>query len=115
MNLATNRSYRIADLVQSILARVLQQEINDPRISGVSIVSVEMSRDLSLAKVYFTLHDAEQLPQAVIGLKCASRFLRRRLAQESEMRYTPKIRFYHDDSLVKGARIDTLLDDIEQE
>lgn len=105
------RSHRVADFIQRELSGMISNEIRDPRMSPMlTIASVEVSRDLSVAKVYYSLLDREDRVETQAALKRASGFLRRRLAQEMRIRAVPELRFHYDDSAEKGARMSALID-----
>ena len=105
------RSHRVADFIQRELSGMISNEIRDPRISPMlTIASVEVSRDLAVAKIYYSLFDREDLDETQAALKRASGFLRRRLAQEMRIRAVPELRFHYDDSAEKGARMSALID-----
>lgn len=108
------RADRVADFVRRELAVLLQQELRDPRARGAVINDVVVSRDISQAKVYVTFleaADAEQAEQAIDVLNGAAGFLRSQLAKASEMRSTPKLRFYYDQSVRDGEHLTRLIDE----
>jgi len=108
-----NRSERVADFVRRELSIILQQSLRDPRVNGVNINDVVVTRDLSLAKVYVTflgLGDEESADPLVEVLNNASGFLRSELSSKSTMRSTPKLRFYFDESTRTGSRLSRLID-----
>jgi ribosome-binding factor A len=109
-----SRQSRLAGQVQRVLNELLRLESKDPRLSGVSVTSVELSRDLSVARVYFsTLEpDADTAP-ALEGLQSASGFLRSRLGREIKVRHVPELRFEHDDSVARGFHLTRLIEESE--
>ena len=109
----TQRTERIADLIQMELAKLIQQAVKDPRAQSVTLTGVDVSRDLSIAKIYFTVHDeAKEKRHALEGLAKATGFLRARLADAIDLRVVPNLRFCYDDSLSRGQRMDELLDSL---
>ena len=106
------RSHRVADFIQRELSGMIRTEVRDPRVSPLlTISSVEVSRDLSVAKVYWSVLDAAEKADTGAALKRAAGFLRRRLAQEMQIRAVPELRFHHDDSAERGARMSALIAD----
>lgn len=103
------RSERVAGQIRRDLARLIQQEIKDPEVGFVSLSDVEVSRDLSHAKVYITVFDPEKAAESIKALRRASAFLRRRLGQELRLRHVPELHFLHDDSVETGSHIDALI------
>ena len=93
------------------LNELVRFETKDPRLKMVSIISVDLSRDLSVARVYFSMLDPNADPQPVKdGLERASGFLRSRLGREIKIRHVPELRFAHDDSAAEAQRISSLID-----
>jgi ribosome-binding factor A len=111
-----SRSQRLGHQVQRTLSELLQFETKDPRtkdprLDGVSLTSVELSRDLSVARVYFSLLDPNGDPAPVLqGLEKASGFLRAKLGQAIKVRHVPELRFKHDDSAAEGQRMSDLIE-----
>ncbi|HEY7773475.1 MAG TPA: 30S ribosome-binding factor RbfA [Marinagarivorans sp.] len=106
------RSDRVADAVQRLLAQMIPTEIRDPRVGMVNINSVDVARDLSIAKVYVTVVGAEKeaCEQAVAVLNKAAGFLRSLISKELTMRSTPKLVFYYDFTAHQGGVLSGLID-----
>lgn len=107
------RSDRIADAVQRSLARLIPAEIRDPRLGMVNINSVEVARDLALAKVYVTFvgeDNPKACQESVAILNRAASFLRTLLGRELTIRTTPRLQFYFDESAVRGQVLSNLID-----
>lgn len=106
------RSHRVADFIQRELSGMIRTEVRDPRVSPMlTVSSVEVSRDLSVARVYWSVLDADEVAETAAALKRAAGFLRRRLAQEMQIRSVPELRFHHDDSIARGAAMSALIDE----
>ncbi|MCR4750008.1 MAG: 30S ribosome-binding factor RbfA [Lachnospiraceae bacterium] len=108
------KNTRINGEVLKILAEVIRGEIKDPRIPQfTSIVSVEVAPDLKNCKAYVSvLGDEEQAEAAIEGLKSASGFIRNRLAKELNLRNTPDIHFYLDQSIAYGVDMSHKIDEV---
>ena len=104
-----NRSERVAGQLRRDLARLIQQEIKDPEVGFVSLSDVEVTRDLSHAKIFITVFDPEKAKESLKALRRAAPFLRTRLAQAMRMRHVPELHFQHDDSVEQGSHIDELI------
>ena len=105
------RSHRVADFIHREIAQLIRTELKDPRLSPMFTVSaVEVSRDLAVAKVYYTLMDADERGDTEAALASAAGFLRRRLAPRMNIRGVPELRFHYDDSTVRGAHMSALID-----
>ena len=103
------RSERVAGQLRRDLAKLIQQEIKDPEVGFVSLSDVEVSRDLSHAKVFITVFDPEKAETSLKALQRAASFLRRCLGQKLRLRHVPELHFVHDDSVEKGGHIDELI------
>ena len=89
----------------------LQFDVKDPRVQKVSLTAVDLSRDLSVARVYFSLLDPDADPaEALEGLERASGFLRGKLGKAIKARHVPELRFVHDDSAAEAVRLSELID-----
>ena len=106
-----SRHQRLGHQVQRTLAELLQFEVKDPRVQNVSLTSVDLSRDLSVARVYFSLIDPDADPAAALeGLERAAGFLRGKLGKAIKARHVPELRFVHDDSAAEAVRLSALID-----
>lgn len=107
------RADRVADAVKRILATLIQQEINDPRVGMVNINEVVVSRDLAIAKAYITFigrDDDTQCAEGTIVLNKASGYLRSLLAKKLSLRTTPKLQFFYDKTPIRGQALSSLID-----
>jgi ribosome-binding factor A len=108
-----SRNKRLGNQVLRSLSELLRFETKDPRLQKVSLTSVDLSRDLSVARVYFSLMDPNDDPAPVIeGLHAAAGFLRRELGRAIKVRHVPELRFAHDDSAAEAVRIGRLIDTV---
>ena len=107
-----SRTQRIGDSLQQELARLLQFTLSDPRLKMVSVTGVDVSRDLSHAKVFFTqmgVDDAQAAAETTSALDRASGFLRSEIARTATLRTVPKLRFCFDESVGRGRDMETLI------
>jgi len=105
------RSDRLGAQILRSLSELLRLESKDPALSAISLTDVDLTRDLSVAKVYFSMLEPGADPQpALDGLRRANGFLRSRLGSSLKVRHVPELRFYHDDSAEQGEQISRLLD-----
>ncbi|XOV85956.1 MAG: 30S ribosome-binding factor RbfA [Pseudomonadota bacterium] len=105
-----SRGRRIGDLIQQEIARLIQQEIQDPRIGLVTVTEVKVSRDLAYADIYFTMIGADNPGVAEATLDHAAGFLRSQLAKMLSTRTTPRLRFHYDTSIETGDRLARAID-----
>jgi ribosome-binding factor A len=105
---------RVAELIQKNLSDILQFETSDPRLGGVTIIDVDIDRELMYATIYVTSYGGEDDRDKVLaGLESASGFLRRELASRVDLRHVPELRFKWDETVGYAARIDKLLDSLD--
>jgi len=105
------RQHRVADFIQRELAELIRTQLKDPRISPMlTIASVEVTRDLGVARIYYTLIDASEAAETQAGLERANGFLRSQIAKSLNSRSVPQLRFKFDDSAEKGASLSALID-----
>jgi len=110
--MSTARLARIADQIQRELAELVRQELRDPRVKLVTITGVELSRDQSHAKVYFTtLGSPEDAVACCEGLSRAAGFLRAGLAHRLSTRTVPDLHFAYDESIERGVKLSRLIDE----
>lgn len=107
------RPERVGEQILKETIMLLMERIKDPRVATVTLTGVKVSRDLSLARIYFTLSDPDNRKAAETGLKSAAPFIRRELSQIMRLRFMPEIRFQFDESVSKGQRIDELLRQVQ--
>ena len=109
------RPERIAHLMRREIADILQRKLRDPRVSAmVSVTDLELTHDLSLARVYVgVLSDAAERERVLATLRNAAGFVRHELGTRLDLREIPEIRFEFDDSIERGARVDELLRRLE--
>jgi len=102
------RTERVNELVRRELVFLLQQEAKDPRLKQVVITDVIVSRDLSSAKVFFSVDEASIKIVTSLLIK-ASGFFRSSLSKTLDLRHTPTLSFIYDTTPNTGARLDDLL------
>jgi len=101
---------RVNDSIRDLLAGLLERDVQDPRVQGVTVTGVEVTPDLAFAKVFFSvLGDEERRRTAETGLRHVAGFFRRQISRQIRIRQAPELHFHFDDSLARGERIDTLL------
>lgn len=107
-----SRALRVADQIQRELADLLQREIKDSRAKTITITAVEVTRDYSHAKVFYSvLGDSEDIFLAQNALDNAKGFLRSQLSSRMKLRITPELNFVYDESIERGIRVSKLIDD----
>ena len=103
------RSDRVAVQLRKEIAVLVHQAVRDHALPSVSVSDVEVTKDLDVAKVFVTTRLSEQSTAAVKALNEMAFEFRRELSRTLKMRRVPEIRFYYDDSVDRGERIESLL------
>lgn len=107
---------RINEELQKELSRLIQQEVKDPRIDTLASVSrVEVTTDLKTAKVFVTVLAKDKKDATMKGLKNAASFLRSQLAKSLNLRNTPELFFYLDESYENGLYMSKLIDEVTKD
>jgi len=110
MNHNYKRADRVSDLLKEEISQLLLREVKDPYIGFATITDVKVSKDLQVAKVYYTiLGDKKQVNDSAQALKRVSGFIKKQLGKRLKMRHIPDIIFKYDYSLEYGAKIDYIL------
>ncbi len=116
-HLPYDRTERVADAIFHLISQKMVSDISDPRLDGIHISNVKMTRDLRIARIYYHMNDAsdERKVSADIGFGSAASYFRRIIGQEISLKFTPEVEFYYDDSIDARERIDELLAGIKGE
>ena len=108
----SQRAQRVGDQIQRELGELLRLHVKDPRIGMVTVTSVEVSSDLSHAKVSFThLAGREHASEVVGALQHSAGYLRTELSHRLNLYSVPQLHFAYDDSIESGMRLSQLIDD----
>jgi len=112
----SKRTQRVGEEIQKEISSLLLKGLKDPRIGFVTITSVDVTSDLQIAKVYFTvMGDEAARKNSEKGLNSSIPFIRRELGKRLRLRHVPDIVLKYDTSLEYGNRIESLLKDIQSE
>jgi ribosome-binding factor A len=110
----SKRQKRVADQLREILSELLTTEVRDPRLEGVTVMEVEVDRELMYATVYVSSLAGDDARDSVVdALESARGFLRRELGKRMRLMRTPELRFSWDETMAYGDRIERLLDSLE--
>ena len=109
------RPERIAETLLEEIAQIVQYELEDPRLTSVTVTEVRVADDLRDASVYVTVAgDEEEHNQALRALQHAAPYVRKQLGFALNLRHTPALHFVRDTVEEKATRVDTLLEGIEK-
>ena len=109
----SHRHQRRSQDLRDLIAKILSERVRDPRLRLLTITDVEVSPDLSLARVFYRpVTDADDVEA---GLRRAKPFIRRMCAELGSLRRVPELEFHLDWGVDRGARVERILRELEQE
>jgi ribosome-binding factor A len=109
------RADRVSDVLQKEVCELLFKEVKDPHLGFITITGVEVSRDLKLAKIFYTLLGSpEQADESSKALQRITPFIKKQLGRKLHMRSIPDISFRYDHSMEYGTKIDHILDSLRE-
>ena len=113
----TRRTERIQELIREELSELIMRELRDPRLDGlISLTRVEVSPDLSNARIFVSVMSETTSPQDVVkALQAASGYLHKELVHRLEMRKVPFLNFRLDTSIAEGAAVLAQIDEARRE
>jgi ribosome-binding factor A len=110
------RTERVADVLRDEIAQIVGYELEDPRLTAVSVTDVKLSSDKKAARVYVTIRgDEKEHKEALSALKHAAPYVRKQLGLSLNLPRTPELHFVRDRVEEEGERVDQLLEEIERE
>lgn len=110
------RPEKLEDQIQFLISTLIQREVRDPELGFLTVTAVRLSGDRGIAKVYYTvLGDKAQADASSRALGRACGFLRTQLAQRLKLRRVPELRFFPDETLQEGNRMEALFAQIRAE
>ncbi len=107
------KNVRINNEVHRELSNIIRNDIKDPRVCEMtSVTDVYVAPDLKTCKAYISvLGDDAQLQETIEGLQSAVGFIRKKLAENVNLRNTPEITFVADDSIAYGVKMSKMIED----
>jgi ribosome-binding factor A len=110
------RPERVADILREEISQIVGYELEDPRLTMVTVTDVRLSDNLRDAQVFVTvIGDEAEHQLALSALRHAAPYVRKQLSLSLNLPRTPEIHFIRDRVEEKGERVDQLLEKIEQE
>lgn len=111
--MSSRRTLRAAEAIREVVAMTILRDIQDPRVSDVTVTYVEVSGDMQLAKVHVSVmgNDAKQA-LCVKGLQNAAGFFQKKIADRIQTRYTPRITFVLDKGVKNSIAVAKILKDV---
>ena len=105
---------RLNHTYQEVISTILMREVKDEEIKFVTITGVDITSDLSFAKIYYTVLDEEKKETTAKALEKASPFIRTKLAESVDVRHTPELKFIYDTSIAYGEHIEKIINKINE-
>lgn len=110
------KTERLSNVLHKEISNILMTEIKDEDLKFVTITKVDLSSDLSYAKVYFTCLDNDKREKVFKDINNARRYIRSELMRRKiEMRNIPELNFIYDDSIEYGNKIESIIEKIHEE
>jgi ribosome-binding factor A len=110
------RLKQIESMIKQKIDVIIRSEFDDPRMSLMSIVDINLSKELDFVDIYISHPGDEETRKSVLNILVkASGFIEKNLARSTRLRKVPKLRFVLDDSLIKAARIEELLNTLNKD
>ena len=104
---AQGRVHRVESELKKVLSVVLRSKINDRKLSMATITEIEVSKDLSYAKVYYTCLILEDVSYIAKAFQKSKGLFRSSIASSLKLRIVPELKFVYDDSLEYGAKMES--------
>lgn len=112
----SNRMERVDEEFKRELSKIIDQDLKNPNITGlISVTKVKTSSDLKTARVCISILGSKSKKNTLEGLKNATGFIRTELAKRVNLRYTPELIFELDETLEYGAKIDSILNELNKD
>lgn len=112
--MASIKIERLNHTYQEEISMILMREVKDQHIKFVTITGVDITSDLSFAKVYYTVLDQDKKEETKVALEKAAPFIRTKLAERVDIRHTPELKFVYDTSIEYGEHIDAIIEEIHE-
>ena len=110
------RPERVADILREEISQIVGYELEDPRLTMVTVTDVRLSENLKAARVYVTVAGNEEEHRlALAALRHAAPYVRKQLGLSLNLPRTPEIHFVRDRVEEEGERVDKLLDKIKRD
>ena len=105
---------RISSEVGRVLSEIMLLEAKDETLKQVTITGCVVTNDLSFANIYYTYMGDEDLDAVKKNLEVAAPYLRTVLASKIELRHTPELRFFYDESIEYGQNIERIINKLHE-
>ncbi|HBQ44074.1 MAG TPA: 30S ribosome-binding factor RbfA [Thiomicrospira sp.] len=108
-----SRTKRVSLEIRKTLSEILHRDTKDPRLEKINIIEVKISKDLSIATIYFTIIGANEVDEAaqeaIQALEKAKGYFRTEIGRRMNLRITPHLRFFYDKVAENAGHIEDLI------
>jgi len=105
-----SRADRISGMIQVAITDLLRKKMQNPKVEMATITGVKLSSDLRIADVYIAVFGGKKkIYEAIEGFKQSKGFIKKSIAPKLGLKFMPELRFFHDDSFDKAAKMDALI------
>lgn len=112
----SNRPNKVAMAIKEEISQILLYELKDPRIGFMTVTHIELTNDLKIARVFYSiLGDAKVVENSERALEAAKGYIRKLLGDRMKLRLVPELHFRRDDSIEKSFRITEILNRLKEE
>lgn len=112
----SRRTERVGEMIREDISLLLQREVRDPAVGFVTVTDVEVTADLSHARVFVSVMGTpEERERSLEALNRARGFLRTELGRRAHLRIVPDLAFLYDEAADKGSRIFELLEEMKRQ
>ena len=104
------RADRISGMIQVAITDLLRKKMQNPKVEMATITGVKLTTDLRIADVYVAVFGGKKkIAEAMEGFKESKGYIKKSIAPKLGLKFMPELRFFHDDSFDKAARMDALI------
>jgi ribosome-binding factor A len=113
-HLPYNRASRLADRIYRRVCEVCYTELSDPRLEGVQLTVVRLTKDLRKARIYFHIMDSseDKINRVKHALNSASGFFKRAINEEVKLKFVPELEFFYDETEDIREHMDSIFEDM---
>ncbi len=106
------RTRKVAELLRKEVSSIITNLVHDPKVHDVVITEIKVTKDLDLARIYFTSYDSENISAIKKGLDRSGGFIRRELIKSLHMKKVPRLEFVVDELSDEAKKIDSLINSL---
>ena len=113
--MSVSRIKRISSLLKQELSKIIQSKLRDDRIGFISIIDIEITKDLRFAKVFYSqIGSDEEKKDTQKALKIAAKFIKGELGRAIQLKTVPNLKFIYDESIERASHLSTIFREIKE-